>query len=1266
MKKSFHNPKIFLLVLVCLLIANALQAQLKAVFTVDTISGCAPFSVKIREASTGNPTQYFWDFGNGQTSTLRTPIVIYTKPGTYTLTETVTSGTTQSSTFATLYVRGVPATFTYDYTDVCKTPATINFFADSVDNITKYHWNFGDNNKSIASSPANTYTIDGKYAVQLITVSSQGCQDTSVQQIQIGKGDADFQLPSIACVGQPISLTNASLPIPKTTVWTIDNTTVTGTDASYTFNKEGRYNIKMDADFGSCNQTVNKQVNVLLSPKAAYNEAGTLVSCSYPVTVTFTNTSANAASYKWLFGDGETATTQNATHTFSKAGMFNVSLVAFNANGCSDTLTKASLVKLGPPVINGFINLPVSGCIPVTAKPKANIISPEEIVSYDWDFGDGQHASVAEPTHIYTTAGYYRITLTVKTTSGCSGTYSMFQAAAGGAFPPVADFSVPDTNVCGSNAVKFTASAAGTVTSWNWDFGDGSKSTIQNPSHQYAAPGNYTVTLYVSDKGCPANVQKKNYLLVKPPFAKLQPVYYCDDRLKVDFKDKSIQPLTWNWDFGDGNSSTSQNTTHTYSKSGEYHVKLTTTNDGCTSITDTVVSVIDFKPKVTLLPANGAICRSDSLSINTDNTDFISDYLWKLGDGTTIFGNSDIKYAYKKNGTYTPYLIVNYINGCKDTSALDQNINVYGPTAGFTVPATVCLRNVINFADASYTDGIHAIQSWQWNNGDGGNNLQTTAAYSHVYSAGGTYIASLKVTDAFGCTDSMSMPIVVKGASAAFDFEENKSTCDSAIYNFADQSSMQDNDAIVQYKWNFGDGESAFVKNPSHSYTQDLAKGLVSLAVSTASGCADTSIKSIQVTVPEAPEVVISVPKTVCLNEPVNFTATQNAGTSATNWLWTFGDNEISNEQNTTHTYTTPSVFEVRLIANTDVSCADTVTQRIAVNALPTVNAGEDVIICAGKAVNLTASGAETYIWQPGASLSCANCAAPVASPAATTQYYVTGTDINGCINSDTINIVVQQLQQVSVEKSAVTLCIGDSVTLAASGSDEYIWQPAATLSNPAIANPVANPSVNTIYTVTATDAMHCFTSSEQVTVSVVNKPSFDISDSLLTLSKGAVHQLLTSSSANVVNWLWQPQQGLSCYNCESPLLTANQDIAYTATATTIAGCSASDVVHIIILCNSSQLFMPSAFTPNNDGKNDRFYPLSVGSSSQKVKLFAIYSSTGQSVFSKQNIYTNTFADGWDGNYKSNLLGNSTFIYKIEIECEGKIVPLTGTVTVIR
>lgn len=148
------------------------------------------------------------------------------------------------------------------------------------------------------------------------------------------------------------------------------------------------------------------------------------------------------------------------------------------------------------------------------------------------------------------------------------------------------------------------------------------------------------------------------------------------------------------------------------------------------------------------------------------------------------------------------------------------------------------------------------------------------------------------------------------------------------------------------------------------------------------------------------------------------------------------------------------------------------------------------------------------------------------------------------------------------------------------------------------------------------------------------------------------------------MRWYWQPASGLSCNDCAQPQLTAVASTIYTATAFTQNGCSDSDKVTILLLCDQSGIFIPNAFTPNNDGRNDRFYPKSFADS--KILHFIIASRTGEIVYQKNNIVTNASKDGWDGMYKGQMLPPGTYTYRLEVECDKAVIPFTGTVTLIR
>ena len=226
-----------------------------------------------------------------------------------------------------------------------------------------------------------------------------------------------------------------------------------------------------------------------------------LKTCTYPVTINFINQSAGAENYKWLFGDGTTSDSVNPEHTYDNAGSYSVTLIAFNKNGCADTVVHSNLIQLGPPKILGIEDIPYQGCAPKTITFHPILIAPDPITSYKWSFGDGATSTDSIPVHTYTKVGTYTVTLSIATNKGCSDSLSIIDAISLGQ-KPNADFKAKPLKSCAGDPIQFSDLSTGTITNWQWFFGDGGSSGEQNPSYQYRDTGYFPVTLIVSEYGC--------------------------------------------------------------------------------------------------------------------------------------------------------------------------------------------------------------------------------------------------------------------------------------------------------------------------------------------------------------------------------------------------------------------------------------------------------------------------------------------------------------------------------------------------------------------------------------------------------------------------------------------------------------------------------------------------------------------------------------------------------------------------------------------
>ncbi|MEM7037593.1 MAG: PKD domain-containing protein, partial [Bacteroidota bacterium] len=292
----------------------------------------------------------------------------------------------------------------------------------------------------------------------------------------------------------------------------------------------------------------------------------------------FTNLSTGGTSYVWDFGDGNTSTQTSPQHTYSMLGTYQVCLVATNNCG-SDTSCQMVNITCPPPVA-GF-SYATTGISVNFSDTTSGPIS-----TWLWDFGDGNTSTQQNPFHTYGTPGTYQVCLT---TTGACGTDSVCWPVTVCAFP-VANFNATTNGL----AASFSNFSSGGV-SFSWDFGDGNTSAAMSPMHTYTMAGTYTVCL-ITTNACDADTNCQTVTVCESPVSQFGSQM---NQLVVDFADNSTNmPTSWAWDFGDGNTSTSQNPQHMYGVAGTYTVCLIASNScgsdtSCSSVTVSVVGIED-------------------------------------------------------------------------------------------------------------------------------------------------------------------------------------------------------------------------------------------------------------------------------------------------------------------------------------------------------------------------------------------------------------------------------------------------------------------------------------------------------------------------------------------------------------------------------------------------------------------------------------------------------------------------------------------------
>ena len=829
-----------------------------------------------------------------------------------------------------------------------------------------------------------------------------------------------------------------------------------------------------------------------------------------------------------------------------------------------------------------------------------------------------------------------------------------------------ADFSAASVQGCSPFTVQFSDNSTGSPTQWFWDFGNGTTSFLQNPSVTYTTAGNFTVRLIVRNSAEEDFEQKTNYITV---FLTPQAGFFVSAAdsgcapLQTTFADTSelfnasVKSRLWN--FGDGTTSNQQNPAHTFA-AGKYDVSLTVeTTQGCSAtITQNNAVVAGNKPAASFsaTPLNG--CASTIRNFKNTSSGIITASAWSFGDSGISFDKNP-RYHYQDTGKFSVKLVVSE-NGCKDSVTIPNYIHVDGPVAKLITDIKCSDRFTAHLYDSS----IGEI-SREWDFGDNTTTIPTDPSPVHTYSSPGIYTARLIVNGAT-CSDTAIASLHIKPATPLLQISPVKGfycKYDSLQFFVANYDSAD----TKFFDWDFGDNFLKRTSNPTllHIY-ETTGKFQPVVYIRNIENCRDT-INIIGGLTINGPTANFSADANGCSNSPVNFTNNSTAfGSPATQWLWSYGDGTTStNNTPLNYSYPFPGTYKANLLVTDANGCTDTISHTTNIFLSPTVDAGIDTFACAGSSVKLNATGAASYTWQNNNTLSCTNCANPFAAPVQPTVYYVTGTT-SGCSSTDSVKIKVQTKELLTAQPASFEICEGNFVNINVTGTDKYSWLADNTLSSTTIPNPVATPLTNTIYTAIGKDSNNCFADTARINIIVHPRPTVNITDSAAEVLSGSAYTILASTGNDgAVNLEWSPPIGLSCFNCLQPIATVNNTTTYTLTATDAFGCTSSDSIKLIALCNKKSIYIPNTFSPNNDGVNDYFYPRANGS--LLVKSITIFNRWGQVVFDKRNFYANGAVDGWDGRYNNVLQKPDVYVYIMRLQCANdQTFSQRGNITLIR
>lgn len=796
------------LITTIVLLAGILTAQAQCVvnlsFTVSSTT--SPYVVSLNAGTNGTSLgTYIYDFGDGTSDTTTAPIISHTylQGGIYyACVSVLTSNGCRATDCDTLWLQGSAlgcgAAFQYTYLTVGGNTVQFNNFSTGIN--PRFTWDFGDGHNSHAINPTHTYGASGQFLACLtveelnpsgvVTCTSHWCDSVLVSGPPVGNCSAAYQY---TVSGSTVSFASTVTGLtPYTYLWDFgDNTLGTSANPVHTYNGFGPYNVCLTiADHNGCTSSYCDSVS--LSNTSLCPASYTWVQDSSSQSIIFDNTtSGTTGAYlftsTWDFGDGTTSNAGNPTHYYAAAGTYYVCLtttIQISPMGPTCTGYFCDSVTVNP--VNAFC----SAGFQYTGSPAGNstilftsFATGAPPLVYAWDFGDGSSSTQASPNHTYNANGTYNVCLTITDNNGCTSSFCDSVLVNNGSTAGCYAAFTPSVQ---GNTVAFANLSTGTNLAYAWEFGDGHRSTLLNPTHTYAAAGTYTVCLYIVEQvfvpGCQDSICMtvtvtggSNNCAATYTYQAGPSGTSTGNTVSFTSSATGVGPYTYHWDFGDGFGVSNQaNPTYTYPVAGSYLA--------CLIVTDAAGCVATYCDSVLVQGTGGNNCSAGFQFSNTSSSPstihffgytgpviaiYTPNFHYDFGDGhTSTLMNPTHTYA--SPGVYNVCLTVTFTDVatntimctatyCDSVRAGQNNTSCY---ALFNYQFTSSLNTVAFYNQSISSSASITGLSYNWDFGD--NTTSTLRNPLHTFPGQGTYQVCLYISDSLtNCSDHVCLPVTI-------------------------------------------------------------------------------------------------------------------------------------------------------------------------------------------------------------------------------------------------------------------------------------------------------------------------------------------------------------------------------------------------------------------------------------------------------------------------------------------------------------------------
>jgi len=1096
------------------------------------------------------------------------------------------------------------------------------------------------------SEPFLHYEIPGAYAAYLIVEDIHECRDTFFHDsIYIDQVVAIPAIDPIICIPDSIIFADGSTSLfgtIDTWEWNLGDGIFTSSEDSTSLYIDQETDYLLDFNVMNswgCTDTLNDFS--ITSVRSFIDFLADSTSCTQDF-VNFTNLSTgnDISGYFWDFGDGAFSTSKDPMHTYTTEGNYTVCLTVIEALGCERTVCKDQIVSVINPIANFIADVTEIDCPPLLV----NFTNTSSFAdSYTWDFGDNSgQSNLDNPSHIYNDVNTFDVMLIAKRGAVCADTLIIpdYIKITG----PRGNFSMTSDSSCLPLTVTFIGDSDSEY-EYVWDFGNGellSQPNTQNSDtvmYQYNEVGTFTPKLFLkNDAGCirtfsgnPIEVNDMELAMEYP----VDPFCGVPQQINLINLSSSSDPnIEYTWQIS--------NTMDTYFyeeeapsfdivKAGIFDIQLTGKLENCQDdIFASEAIIIGSEPIADFTIEADVTCQNQVITFNNASTNEVGDitqYIWDFGD-SNMSTDTHPSHQYNDNLAYDITLSVETEYGC--IHDITDSIDILETSAVSIVEPPILCEGETTILSASIINDLPG-NSYSWNESP---TLSCTNCLEPevVPDTIETFFFTIMQDNGCEVTDSVEL-YYYEMEGPVLDLLSDPIIC------AGDSTTITISNYVPDYNYIWEGSNDLYKETQDGASVITYPEDSISLQLSVINtlGCMEETTLGVQVDTNASP--ILSEDKIYCEGTNINLELL-----SGNTPLWTGPglscEDCLSPE---IEVMLGGSSFYVEVTS--DAGCPYNDTIVIVGFSETAISAGDDQTICLGETITLNASAIGLIEWSPTLENSNPTELITEVSPDSSMYFYVRST-VDECILDDSIYVNV--LYKTDINSTNDSICPEDLALLEADGNaTRYRWEG---VNNDFLEDYTTSievsPRTTSQYMVIGSRGT-CISDTSYSEVIVYDEVEVEVEEKFQVFANQNVQINLLYDDTNDYLFEWLPLSGLSCYDCDSPLIQVTDDASYELVVTDEnTGCQLTKEIEIRYNeeCTEQAFYLPNIFSPNGDGQND--YALIFPADVNEFISLAIYDRWGNEMFTSEDP-----EEGWDGNFQGKKATPSVYVMKITAIC---------------